>query len=143
MPSPPWFVYERSAPKGFARSFDRAFGKGDDFEIAFLEPVSEAIPDCVEVLQILGNAYTRSGLYEKGLSIDRRLTAICPGDDVAHYNLACSLALLGRKDEAFESLARSLDLGYRDLHAMVKDKDLESLRTDPRFVQILRSMIRR
>ena len=142
MPPPSWLAYERPVSKDLARSFDREFGKGEDFDIAFLEPVFEALPDYVEVLRILGNAYTRRGHHEKGLSVDRRLTMLCPEDEIAHYNLACSFALLGRRDEAFESLGRAIELGYRDLPAMLKDEDLKSLRTDPRFVRILRSLIR-
>jgi tetratricopeptide (TPR) repeat protein len=54
-----------------------------------------------------------------------------------YYNLACADALLGETDAAFEHLRTAIE-GDRSLAAYVSDdKDLASLRDDPRFAKLL------
>lgn len=104
-----------------------------DFEIAIFERSLQWDPDDADVLDSLGHAYTARGLYEKGLEVDRRLTRLDPTNYTFAYNLACSLSLLGRLDEAFTALARSIELGFRDLRLLAADPDLKAVRTDARF----------
>jgi len=108
-----------------------------DFEIKFFEKLVEEKPDFVDALIPLAESYTRKGMYEKGLVIDERLTELCPDDSTVFYNLACSLALLERRDEAFKIIEKALDLGYRDFDHMRQDSDLESLQGDPSFVNLI------
>ena len=54
------------------------------------------------------------------------------------FNLACSYALLKRPDQALKTLRRAVELGYWDFRYMREDRDLESIRHDPRFRQLLR-----
>jgi tetratricopeptide (TPR) repeat protein len=91
----------------------------------------------VEVLLWLGHAYTRLGRVEDGLRVDLALTALLPEDATVRYNLACSYALLGRTDEAIDTLERSIRLGYRDLDHLRTDDDLRTLRNHPRFLALL------
>jgi hypothetical protein len=70
--------------------------------------------------------------------IDKRLVHLRPNDPLAHYNLACSFALLKRPDLSLKTLRRAVELGYRDFRYMREDRDLESIRRDPRFRQLLR-----
>jgi len=49
------------------------------------------------------------------------------------YNLACSLALAGQRDRAFEWLFRALDEGFEGNGMLKHDSDLSSLHGDPRF----------
>jgi len=55
----------------------------------------------------------------------------------ASYNAACTRALLGEKDLAFEWLNKATAAGYQDVRAMLADKDLASLTADPRFRALL------
>jgi tetratricopeptide (TPR) repeat protein len=114
-----------------------------DFEIEFFEGILEASPNFQEPLMALGNAYTRRGRYREGLDVDRRLVALRPKDPIAHYNLACSLSLLGQLDAALGALERAIHLGYGDFEFILKDPDLENLRQDPRFQQIILQYLRR
>ena len=69
--------------------------------------------------------------------MDERLTGLVPEDPVARYNLACSFALVGRRDEALQALGRAIELGYREPEHMAADPDLESIRDDPRFAKLV------
>ncbi len=108
-----------------------------DFEILFFEGLVAESPDFVDALIPLANAYTRKGLYQKGLETDEKLSRLRPKDPLVHYNLACSYSLVGKTIEALNSMERALVLGYRDLKQIDQDGDLENLRKDPRLRELL------
>jgi tetratricopeptide (TPR) repeat protein len=109
-----------------------------DFEIEFFGHILEQAPDFVDVLRVQGNNLTLKGRYADGLQIDKRLVTLRPQDPLAHYNLACSYALLRKPDLALKTLRRAIELGYRDFRYMREDHDLDAIRHDPRFRQLLR-----
>ena len=55
----------------------------------------------------------------------------------AHYNSACALALLGKKDEALAALKRSIELGFYDWQHLEKDEDLASIRGEPSWRELV------
>jgi tetratricopeptide (TPR) repeat protein len=114
-----------------------------DFEIDFFGHILEHKPDYVDVLRAMANNLTYKGHYTQGLVIDKRLVQLRPNDPLAYYNLACSYALLKSPDQALRTLRRAVELGYRDFHYMRKDSDLDSIRHDPRFRQLLREYEKR
>jgi len=109
-----------------------------DFEIEFFGRILDQHADFVDVLRVQGNNLTLKGRYAEGLQIDKRLIKLRPADPLAHYNLACSYALLKRPDNAIKTLRRAVELGYRDFRYMREDHDLDSIRHDQRFRQLLR-----
>lgn len=109
-----------------------------DFELGFFGQVLSNHPNFIDVLRVMGNNLTLKGRTREGLDVDQRLARLRPHDPLAHYNLACSLALLKRIDAALKALRRAVELGYRDFQYMRKDKDLDSLRGDPRYRQLMR-----
>ena len=60
-----------------------------------------------------------------------------------YYNAACSNALAGRKERAFELLGLAIDKGYNNLMSLGGDPDLASLRTDPRWQALLGEVAKR
>lgn len=110
---------------------------GEDFTVWFLEGVLENNPDYVDCLMYLGNAYTAFGRHQEGLRIDQRLASLRPKDPIIHYNLACSYSLVGEIDSAFEALEKATVLGYRDIRHIEKDKDLDNLRKDKRYQDLV------
>ena len=110
------------------------------FEIEFFEAVHRRCPDYMEVVGLLGGLYTRVGRITDGLKMDRKLVRLDPANPTAHYNLACSLALCKKRPDALRSLRKALSLGYDDLDWMQQDPDLEILKNDPEFLQLLRQL---
>ena len=108
-----------------------------DFEITFYEKLLEQNPNFVNALTVLGEAYTRKGRYKDGLRIDQRLAKLKPADPVVYYNLACSYSLLKVADPSLTALKKAIHLGYNDLAFIDKDPDLQFIREDPRYKQLL------
>ena len=111
-----------------------------DFEIGFYEKLLQDHPKFVDALMALGETYTRRGWHEKGLSVDHQLTQLKPHEPVVWYNLACSLSLLKRFDEALDALRQAIGLGYDDFDYLLKDPDLAGLRQLPKFRQLLEAI---
>lgn len=58
--------------------------------------------------------------------------------DVAHFNLACYLALSHQKDRAIDALSIACGLNPDCRAHAIEEPDLDGLRTDARFRQLLR-----
>jgi tetratricopeptide (TPR) repeat protein len=130
---------EGPEPASTSSPAGRATDQGQlDFELVFFEGVLARNPGYVDVLRVMGNLLTLKGRFADGLQVDKRLVQLRPNDALAHYNLACSYALLKRPDQSLKTLRRAVELGYRDFGYMRKDHDLDSIRHDPRFRQLLR-----
>jgi Flp pilus assembly protein TadD len=110
---------------------------GRQFQISVYEAHLASTPEDADVLESLGHLLTRSGRLAEGLAADKRLVELKPDEPVAHYNLACSLALVGDAAGALECLRKALTMGFRDVPFIRKDRDLMSLRGDPRFESLL------
>lgn len=110
---------------------------GRQFQISIYEAHLASTPDDADVLESLGHLLTRSGRLREGLAADARLVELRPEEPVAHYNLACSLALIGDAPAALKRLRRALEMGFRDVAFIRKDRDFASLRGDPRFEALL------
>jgi tetratricopeptide (TPR) repeat protein len=112
-------------------------GRDLAFEIQFYEAILAEDPEFVEALVQLAEAYTKAGLHDKGLETDLKLAALRPDDPTVHYNLACSYALAGKRDEALAALERAIELGYRDVEFLMQDEDLVSLHDDEEFARLI------
>lgn len=108
-----------------------------EFDIEFYDRILERNPDQVEVLRVQGELLSRRGLHRRALKVDQRLVELRPSDGVAHYNLACSLALLGYGEEALAELWHAFDMGYDDIIHLESDPDLEALRDLPGYHELL------
>lgn len=104
-----------------------------DFEVDFYERILHRQPNDVRLLRLLGELYGRKGRYDRALEIDLKLVELTPDDSVAHYNLACSLAMQNDSTTALAELDRALLLGYNDFGQLEVDPDLHALRQLPPF----------
>lgn len=108
-----------------------------DFQIAFFEGILKEDADLVDVLIPLGDAYTKRGLYKKGLEVDLRLSRLRPKDAMVFYNLACSYSLLNQMEPGLEALEKALSFGYNEFNFLMSDPDLENLRKEPQFKKLV------
>ena len=109
-----------------------------DFELEFFGHVLQRVPDFTDVLRAQASNLTTKGLLKEGLKVDQKLVQVRPADPTAHYNLACRYARLKRPDQCLKTLRRAVELGYRDFRYMREDRDLDTVRQDPRFRQLVR-----
>ena len=59
---------------------------------------------------------------------------------IATYNLGCAWALKGETEKAIAALRNALDWGFDDLEQYLTDEDLDSLRNDERFKELISEM---
>ncbi|HVI22151.1 MAG TPA: tetratricopeptide repeat protein, partial [Myxococcales bacterium] len=82
-------------------------------------------------------------LFEEGRHEDaRQLIEEALGRYEQHavllYNLACAEARQRHVDEAFEWLGKAIDAGFDAKGMLRTDDDLDNLRSDPRFRELIR-----
>ena len=131
-------IFELSA--GASRDLALA---GDEFLVAVLTQEVHNHPGNLAALSDLGHSLTRLGKHAEGLQVDQQLARLAPEDPIAHYNLACSLTLMSRPEEALEELERAFRLGYVDTEHLLGDADLTALRALPPFQDLVRRMTAR
>ena len=125
--------------RGLRAKLDRL---GEEFLADFLGREVERHPSNAMALADLAHVLTRLGRLEDGLAIDRRLLRLEPDNPTVLYNLACSLALLRRADEALDALERAVALGYDDAAHLLADEDLAALHGEERFTELARQLER-
>jgi hypothetical protein len=100
------------------------------------------------VMNNLGLTYARqhrladaTALLRDGIEIgQRKLGANHPLTNAMMLTMAEAMALNGRHDEALMWLKNSIDHGYRDANQIRRDEDLQSIRRDPRYSQLLEAL---
>ena len=100
------------------------------------ETLTEHAPDNAQLWFALAYSLHMAGDYEKAIEAHKKSATFDQTRGIALYNLACAYALTGHTDEALEALQASREAG-RDISAARSDSDLDSLRDDPRFVELL------
>jgi len=114
-------------------------GTREDYETARAE-YEKALP------MMSHDPYVRSQLValyleaedpDAALALAEELIREGSATPVVYYNKACALALSGRVEEAFGALLRAVRRGYSNMEGLQKDPDIETLRTDARFLEIL------
>jgi tetratricopeptide (TPR) repeat protein len=111
-----------------------------DFEIELYRQLLKRDPHYVDVMRVLATNLAAKGLHDESLDVDERLVRLRPNDQVALYNLACSYSMVGLVDASLELLRRAIESGYDEFEYMQHDADLETLRRDPRFKELLVSL---
>ncbi|MDR1458167.1 MAG: tetratricopeptide repeat protein [Puniceicoccales bacterium] len=111
--------------------------EGIDFYKSFYESLYAKNKNYTEIIWILARLYSASGDTRKSMKMDRKCVRLDPTNPMAHYNLACSLALAGKKTEAITEIQRAIELGYNDRQWFNDDTDLDSLRNCQRFKDLI------
>jgi tetratricopeptide (TPR) repeat protein len=77
-----------------------------------------------------------AGEYEKAAETYGRLLAETPGEARFLYNLACSEAQLGRKEQALDHLRQAIEANPHMKEAAPRDPDFDPIRDEPEFSAI-------
>lgn len=79
----------------------------------------------------------RLGQRERALDYAHRALELRPREFATAYNVTCTYAVLGLRDEALEMLDRAVSSGRGDLGWIEHDPDFDSLRGEDRFAEII------
>lgn len=87
----------------------------------------------------LGFAYHYTADYDQAIAAFSRALQLGYQSAYSAYNIACGHARLGHTDLAFQWLDRAAGYGMEIGHRLESDEDLRSLRSDPRYREVIRN----
>ena len=85
----------------------------------------------------LGHLYEVDAKPEKALAAFRVFAMAEPWSAEAELDIAAALEALGRTNEALESVAKAVALGFHETKTSLRDPRLSKLRKDPRYLDIV------
>ena len=100
----------------------------------------ELHPDDARALYLGAGILARIGDRERSFDWARRALAIDPEETSILYNVACVYALLGLSEQSIAFLEKVMEHGTFYQNWAEKDSDLDSLRSNPRFQALLKSL---
>ena len=99
---------------------------------------ARALDDDPAVLSYLAFGYAESGKRDEALKVVAKMHDLAKQRYVPAYGFAFDYAALGDKDQAFQWLERSLQDGGWEITFLKVDPAMDSLRSDPRFDELVR-----
>ncbi len=84
-------------------------------------------------------ALARSHRYEEGKAEAAKAVELNPFDPLMLYNTACFYAQIGEKRLALDTLKRSVSAGLENFDWIRRDPDLECIRTEPEYLELIES----
>lgn len=121
--------------------FAQAASDPAEYELFFFESLVEKNPDLHEALFPLAELYTYLGYFEKGLTVDTRLSQLFSDDPSVWYNLACSLSLCNKCTESIDALKRSLEIGFSNFELIQTDPDLNNIRSTNEYKNLFKDLL--
>jgi adenylate cyclase len=97
-------------------------------------------PDDARALYMSANGLVALGEAERGREAAERALKIRPDDPMLLYNVGCIFAMLGKGEAALECLAKAAASGLKQKAWYENDGNLDSIRTHPRFKELLKSL---
>lgn len=102
--------------------------------------IAEAEPDNGLAHHMAGYCLHVGGKLDEALKMHLEAARFDSVKAMSLYNAACVHALQGRKDQAFEYLAKAREAGFDQPEQLRADPDMDGLRSDPRFAALVASM---
>jgi tetratricopeptide (TPR) repeat protein len=110
---------------------------------SLLEEAAQLLPEEPLIVSLQGVFYALTGKASQALDCMSKACASPKSFGHAHhtyYQIACILALLGRREAGFEWLERSVSTGFACWPYFLKDPCLENLRALPQFEVLVSSL---
>ena len=85
----------------------------------------------------LGIDQLQAKKYDESVESFKKAIAINSNSPESYYNIACAYSLKGEKDKAIDWLAESFAHGFDDEKHIAADKDLDPIREEPRFKELM------
>ena len=106
--------------------------------------VTAKMPENARAWSRLGHSFRHQGRLAESLVAHKKAAELPGGGGgfSAIYNIACIYAVTGEKDKAFKWLSKAVRAGFKDTAFMAKNRDMDSLRDDPRYAKIIVRMKR-
>jgi predicted esterase len=103
--------------------------------------------------RLLENVYVQTAFYVPRRLMEQKdyraaaaslsvAARIKPAEPSVHYNLGCARARAGDVESALAALKRAVELGFSEADLMASDPDLERLRDEPGFQELLKAIRR-
>jgi len=84
----------------------------------------------------LAYAYARKGAAKEAVKMGKKALSLSPTAN-QFYDMACIYSLLKQKEKAIEHLALAVRKGFSNYNHITTDKDLDYIRDDPKFTDLL------
>lgn len=132
-----------SKPQARARRFIEeganylAEGSFEKARAQFLKAI-ELAPNIPEAYNGVGVTYYARNQYDEALEWYKKALRAAPEFGDAYYNMACIYALTGKKALAIDYLTLAMLNGYKDWDEMANDHDLDSLKDEPAYKDLLK-----
>lgn len=89
----------------------------------------------------LAHAYARLNRNEDAIDCYKKVIELEPEmASMSYYNMACAYSVLKRVDDGIEAIRKAIEAGYDDYDWMQLDGDLNNLRKDPRFQELVKKL---
>jgi len=100
----------------------------------------DIVPEDARALYLGASGLVVLGQRERALQWAERALSIDPQDTAVLYNVACTYSLLGESEKAIDCFEKALVQGEWFKGWAEHDSDLDSLRKDPRFQALLKTL---
>jgi len=133
-------------PPGFLAQVLTNLGRKEEAEAMYrrharlIDQHLEMNPDDPRACVLAAIAHAALKDPEKSVMFANRALAADPDDPMLLYNVACNYSVLGRVDDSLDALERAVDKGWGDKAWLEHDSDLDSIRSSPRYKQIIQAL---
>lgn len=100
----------------------------------------ELYPDDMHVRLTAASGLVALGKRDQAFEWIEPVLDSAAGDPLRLYNIACFYSLAGEVDQAIDFLERAAASGKADVEWLRQDSDLDNLRDDPRFQELVERM---
>jgi tetratricopeptide (TPR) repeat protein len=94
-------------------------------------------PDDSRARMVYAISLATTGRRDEAIVEGAKALELSPGDPVMLYNGACLYAQVGETRHAIDTLRQAVEAGYWNFGWMQHDPDLNPVRSDPEFVQLM------
>ncbi|MDQ6892957.1 MAG: tetratricopeptide repeat protein [Acidobacteriota bacterium] len=130
---PRWSAFRKeSRAKHFSEHKEKAAGAAKRYERVAARPAADG-----SAFYDSGRELLKTGEYELAAKAFLRSAELGNRPGTSYYNAACAFSLGGQAPQALEHLRMALDNGFDDAKLMRTDDDLDAVRSDSRFKEIL------